>query len=195
MRSCGAEAGRDHGGLQCAGDPDHQAQRPPTFPGPRRQVHLAGRHRRFLAQAGREQRRGHQDGAEGVQVSALEEEGAYAAKLAADERRYRSKTRARTSSPPSTDAVVADKKLETPPRGRSSRSHRQGSPFRFFFPSRLVRSARPRRGYNWPPIINLSEAGGYISRPASWFTPSFCEPSSRTVVVDSPEIADPTTWT
>jgi flagellar motor protein MotB len=83
------------------------------------------------------------------------------------------------------DAWAADKKLgdPTPPEIVALLDHGLAA--------KLADDSDRRKGHNWPPIINLSEAGGYyFATGSAELTPSFAA-ELRTVVVDRLlEIAD-----
>jgi outer membrane protein OmpA-like peptidoglycan-associated protein len=83
------------------------------------------------------------------------------------------------------DAWAADKKLGDPTPQEIVALLDQG------LAAKLADDSDRRKGHNWPPIINLSEAGGYyFATGSAELTPSFAT-ELRTVVVDRLlEIAD-----
>jgi flagellar motor protein MotB len=83
------------------------------------------------------------------------------------------------------DAWAADKKLGDPTPQEIVALLDQG------LAAKLADDSDRRKGHNWPPIINLSEAGGYyFATGSAELTPSFAA-ELRTVVVDRLlEIAD-----
>jgi flagellar motor protein MotB len=127
---------------------------------------------------------------EGVQVAALEEEGAYAAKLQQlmNEGIDPDKIARGVALAAAIDAVVADRKLGdlTPQEIAALIDKGLAVP-----PPKPVEDADSKKGHNWPPIINLSEAGGYyFATGSAELTPNFAT-ELRTVVVDKLlEIAD-----
>ncbi len=128
---------------------------------------------------------------EGVQVAALEEEGAYAARLQQlmNEGIDPDKIARGVALAAAIDAVVADKKLGdlTPQEIAALIDKGLAVPP----PPKPVEESEAKKGHNWPPIINLSEAGGYyFATGSAELTPSFAT-ELRTVVVDKLlEIAD-----
>jgi flagellar motor protein MotB len=125
---------------------------------------------------------------EGVQVSALEEDSAYAAKLREliSEGIDPDKIARGMALAAAIEAAVADKKLgDLTPQEIAALIDKGLSP------AKPVEDAEAKKGHNWPPIINLSEAGGYyFATGSAELTPSFAT-ELRTVVVDKLlEIAD-----
>ena len=84
------------------------------------------------------------------------------------------------------DAVIAKRKLGDPPPADIAALIEKG----LDAPPPIVEAEGPK-GHNWPPIINLSEAGGYyFATGSAELTPNFAT-ELRTVVVDKLlEIAD-----
>src|SRR5580704_9939339 len=118
---------------------------------------------------------------EGVQVAALEEEGAYAAKLQQlmNEGIDPDKIARGVALAAAIDAVVADKKLADLTPQEIAALIDKG-----LAASRPADDGDRKKGHNWPPIINLSEAGGYyFATGSAELTPSFAT-ELRTVVVD-----------
>jgi flagellar motor protein MotB len=126
---------------------------------------------------------------QGVPLSALQEESSYAAKLQQlmSEGIDPDKIARGVALASAIDAVVADKKLGNLSPQEIAALIDKG-----------INAAKPppedndrKKGHNWPPIINLSEAGGYFFATGSAeLTPSFAT-ELRTVVVDRLlEIAD-----
>jgi flagellar motor protein MotB len=125
---------------------------------------------------------------EGVQVSALEQDSAYAAKLRQlmSEGIDPDKIARGMALAAAIEAVVADKKLgDLTPQEIAALIDKGLSA------AKPVEDAEAKKGHNWPPIINLSEAGGYyFATGSAELTPSFAT-ELRTVVVDKLlEIAD-----
>jgi flagellar motor protein MotB len=126
---------------------------------------------------------------QGVPLSALREESSYAAKLQQlmSEGIDPDKIARGVALASAIDAVVADKKLgNLSPQDIAA------------LIDKGINASKPspedndrKKGHNWPPIINLSEAGGYFFATGSAeLTPSFAT-ELRTVVVDRLlEIAD-----
>jgi flagellar motor protein MotB len=125
---------------------------------------------------------------EGVQVSALEEDSAYAAKLRQlmSEGIDPDKIARAMALAAAIEAAVADKKL-----GDLTPQEIAALIDKGLAAAKPVEDADRKKGHNWPPIINLSEAGGYyFATGSAELTPSFAT-ELRTVVVDKLlEIAD-----
>jgi flagellar motor protein MotB len=120
---------------------------------------------------------------QGVQVGALEEEGAYAAKLQQlmNEGIDPDRIARGVALAAAIDAVVADKNLGdlTPQEIAALIDKGLAVP-----PPKPVEDSEAKKGHNWPPIINLSEAGGYyFATGSAELTPNFAT-ELRTVVVD-----------
>ena len=120
---------------------------------------------------------------EGVPVAALEEEGAYAAKLQQlmNEGIDPDKIARGVALAAAIDALVADRKLGdlTPQEIAALIDKGLAVP-----PPKPAEDSEAKKGHNWPPIINLSEAGGYyFATGSAELTPSFAT-ELRTVVVD-----------
>ena len=125
---------------------------------------------------------------EGVQISALEEDSAYAAKLRQliSEGIDPDKIARGMALAAAIEAVVADKKL-----GDLTPQEIAALIDKGLAPPKPVEDTEAKKGHNWPPIINLSEAGGYyFATGSAELTPNFAT-ELRTVVVDKLlEIAD-----
>ena len=125
---------------------------------------------------------------EGVQVSALEEDSAYAAKLRQlmNEGIDPDKIARAMALAAAIEAAVADKKL-----GDLTPQEIAALIDKGLAAAKPVEDPDSKKGHNWPPIINLSEAGGYyFATGSAELTPSFAT-ELRTVVVDKLlEIAD-----
>ena len=125
---------------------------------------------------------------QGVPLAALQEESSYAAKLQQlmSEGIDPDKIARGVALASAIDAVVSEKKLGdvTPQEIAALLDKGLAAP-------KPADDSEARKGHNWPPIINLSEAGGYyFATGSAELTPSFAT-ELRTVVVDRLlEIAD-----
>jgi len=124
---------------------------------------------------------------QGVPLASLEE-GNYAAKLRElmSEGIDPDKIARGVSLAAAIDAVIADKKLGSLTPQEIAALLDKG-----LAAAKPADDGEARRGHNWPPIINLSEAGGYyFATGSAELTPNFAT-ELRTVVVDRLlEIAD-----
>jgi flagellar motor protein MotB len=126
---------------------------------------------------------------QGVSLSALQEESKYVAKLQElmSEGIDPDKIARGVALASAIDAVVADKKLGNMTPEAIAALLDKG----LAAPKPPADDSDRKKGHNWPPIINLSEAGGYyFATGSAELTPSFAT-ELRTVVVDRLlEIAD-----
>jgi flagellar motor protein MotB len=126
---------------------------------------------------------------QGVSLAALQEESKYVAKLQElmGEGIDPDKIARGVALAAAIDAVVADKKLGNLTPDEIAALLDKG----LAVPKPPADDGDRKKGHNWPPIINLSEAGGYyFSTGSAELTPNFAV-ELRTVVVDRLlEIAD-----
>src|SRR5258708_32940448 len=119
----------------------------------------------------------------GVPLAALEEEGGYVAKLQQlmSEGIDPDKIARGVALAAAIDAVVSERKLGdlTPPEIAALLDKGLAVPV----PQKVDDSDR-KKGHNWPPIINLSEAGGYYFATGSAELTANFAAELRTVVVD-----------
>jgi flagellar motor protein MotB len=125
---------------------------------------------------------------QGVPLAALQEESSYAAKLQQlmSEGIDPDKIARGVALASAIDAVVSDKKL-----GNLTPEEIAALLDKGIAASKPADDSDRKKGHNWPPIINLSEAGGYyFATGSAELTPNFAT-ELRTVVVDRLlEIAD-----